>query len=188
MKVLTWCPALAVTAALGASMTNSNDLVNAIAKRLGWPASQSYIKKQDLHGLHACEIYFAHDMRSFGGGNVGVARLQDGSLVAASDANALNNVFAKCASSDTPADTLAELLVHFSEYAGLVVLHDNSLLGARLLLKQAGLEFSAPKTVVHGDKRVVSFFALSLDGSALVRVEGHLDKPVTIKVEQLASQ
>lgn len=188
MKVLTWWPSIAVTAALAASMTNSNDLVSTIAKRLGWPASQSYIKKHDLPGIHGCEIYYANDRRTFDGVNVGVARLQDDSLIVASEANALSDVFVKCVSSETPASTLAELLLRFSEYAGLVVLHDNSLLGGRLLLKQAGLDFSPPESVAQRGNRLIRFFALSTDGSVLFRVEGHINKQVSIKLERLANQ
>ena len=136
-------------------------------------------------GLEDCEIYDAYDKRVFDGASVGIARLKDGSLLLGSEANSLNNVFARCISPGTPAGTLATLLVTFSRYAGLRVLHDSSLGVARALLEKAGQEFVSPEIVASQGGRVVRFLALSTDGSALYRVEGHIGNQVAVNAERL---
>lgn len=138
-----------------------------------------------LDGLNACKIYDAYDKRVLDGASIGVARLKDGSLIVGSETNALRDVFAKCVSPATPAGTLATLLVGFSRYAGLRVLHDNSLGVARALLEEAGQKFAAPEIVTNRGGRVVRFLALSVDGSMIFRVEGHVGKTVSVKAEQL---
>jgi hypothetical protein len=186
MKFSTLWAAIALAAATGVSaMGASNDVVSTIAKRLNWPVNKSSIRQMKLDGLENCEIYDAYDERVLDGASVGVARLKDGSLILGSEANALSNVFAKCISPATPAGTLATLLTSFSRYAGLRVLHDNSLGVARALLKQAGQDFVAPEIVAGQGGRVVRFFALSTDGSVLYRVEGHIGSQVTVNVERL---
>jgi hypothetical protein len=138
-----------------------------------------------LDGVDACEIYDAYDKRVLDGASVGVARLKDGSLIVGSDANALNDVFARCVSPAAPAGTLAQLLVSFSRYAGLRVLHDNSLGVARSLLDKAGQKFAAPEIVAERGGRLVRFLALSVDGSMIYRVEGHVGSEVSLKVQRL---
>jgi hypothetical protein len=160
-------------------------VVNAIAERLNWPVNKSSIRQLKLDGLEGCEIYDAYDKRVLDGASVGVARLKDGSLILGSEANALSNVFAKCTSPATPAGTLASLLISFSRYAGLRVLHDNSLGVARALLRKAGQDFVAPEIVAGQGGQVVRFLALSIDGSVLYRVDGHIGNRVTVKVERL---
>jgi hypothetical protein len=166
-------------------MGETNDVAATIADRMKWPVKESSVRRLNLDGLVECAIYDAYDTRVFDAASVGVARLKDGSLIVGTEAGALNDVFAKCVSPDTPAGTLATLLVMFSRYAGLRVLHDNSLGLARALLEKAGQDFAAPETFVDPRGRVVRFLALSLGGSALYRVEGHIGRGVTIDVERL---
>jgi hypothetical protein len=166
-------------------MGENYDVTAAVAEKLNWPVSESSVRQLQLAGLDGCEIYDAYDKRILDGASVGVARLADGSLIIGSEANALSDVFAKCVSPATPAGTLATLLVSFSRHASLHVLHDNSLRVAQTLLKKAGRDFAPPETFVHRDERVVRFLALSLDGSALYQVEGHIGQRVTVRAERL---
>jgi len=185
VKFSTLWAAIALAAAMGSSVVGeSNDGINAIAKRLNWPVNKSSIRQLKLDGVEGCEIYEAYDKRVLDGASVGVARLKDGSLITGSEANAFSNVFTKCVSPTTPAGTLATLVVSFSRYAGLRVLHDNSLGVARALLRKAGRDFAAPETFINQGERVVRFLALSSDGSALYRVEAHIGTQLSVQAER----
>jgi hypothetical protein len=82
---------------------------------------------------------------------------KDGSLIVGSEAERLERALRKVRFADRPAGTLAQLLVSFSPYAGMRVLHDNSLGVARSLLDKAGQKFAAPEIVADQGGRLVRF-------------------------------
>jgi hypothetical protein len=164
------------------------DVVTAISRRLNWPVNDSSIRRLELNGLRSCRIYDAYFKRVLDGTSVGVAMSRDGKLIVSSEKNALNDVFATCVSPATPAGTLATLLVAFSRFADLRVLHDNRLGAAQDLLRKAHQDFAPPQIFLDRDLRVVRFLALSMNGSALYRVDGRIGRNVSVTAELLSGQ
>jgi hypothetical protein len=162
------------------------DIAAAIANRLNWPLLDAIIRQRPLNGLRNCEIYDAYDRRILDGASVGVARLSGGDLIVGTEPGALEAVFSGCVSAWTPAGALAELLVRFSDYAAMRVLHDASVPFAQTRLDEAGRTFAPPEAIRDQHGLVVRFLALSMRGVRLYCVEGRVTNgEVSVSAERL---
>lgn len=180
--------AVALTVALTGACTKATrtDLASTIAQRFNWPVDKTSIRALKREGIQGCEIYDAYDERVLDGLSIAVAQLKDGSLIIGRDPDALDKVFARCISADTPVGTVAELLISFSKYRSMRVMQDNSLGVGRDLLKKAGRKFAAPQVSVEQGTRVVRFFALSPDGLSLLQITGRIGQRVTVEGKALS--
>ena len=192
LNVATWlsCAALGGIGLLatltGPVMAEGEDIASLIASRLNWPAG--VVRPATLDGLHGCNIYDAYDRRVLDGASVAIARLSDGGLIASTDPQAVQTVLSRCTLASTPGATLAELLARFSQNPGpLRVLHNNSDVTARILLRRSGQTFAPPKAVRNRNVLRIRFLGLSEDGSDLYRVLGRATRDgVSIQAERLA--
>jgi hypothetical protein len=194
LNVATWlsCAALGGIGLLvtltGPVMAGGEDIASQIASRLNWPSSAGVVRPATLDGLHGCNIYDAYDRRVLDGASVAIARLSDGGLIASTDPQAVQTVLSRCTLASTPGATLAELLARFSQNPGpLRVLHNNSDVTARILLRRSGQTFAPPKAVRDRKVLRIRFLGLSEDGTDLYRVEGRVTHDgVSIQAERLA--
>jgi hypothetical protein len=168
--------ALAVAGTL--AIPRRTDVVARIAYRLDWPLSAAGINLMPREGLGDCEIYDAYDLRTLDSASVAVARLKDGTYIDSTEPNALASVFARCVTPSTPLPTRVDLISTFSEYAGIRPLHNNDQGLGRRLLAEAGQTFAPPATTTEEDTQVIRFFALSLDGGVLLRMEARIRSDV----------
>ncbi|MBV9562061.1 MAG: hypothetical protein JOY90_16690 [Bradyrhizobium sp.] len=169
-------------------MAEGEDVATRIASRLSWPKSTTVVRKAELVGLRGCEVYDAYDRRVLDGAGVAVAWMSDGGLVARTDPGALDTVFSHCLQPSAPAATQAEIVARFAPNPGpLRVLHDDGLVAAQILLRNAGQRFRPPEAVTEQGTRLIRFLAITETGTALFRILGHVtgDK-VTVEAEMLS--
>jgi hypothetical protein len=169
-------------------MAENEDVATRIASRLSWPLSATMVRKAELDGLRGCEVYDAYDRRVLDGAGIAVARLSDGGLIARTDSGALDAVFSRCLAAGAPVATEAEMVARFSSNPGpLRVLHDDSLVTAQVLLRDAGQRFTPPEAVTEQGTRLIRFLAITETGTALFRIIGHVSGgKVAVEAEMLA--
>lgn len=180
---------LVLLAVVGAYfLLRDNSVPAQIARHLGGVFSTFDVQPIPLEGLGDCEIYDAYDRRMLDGVSVGVARLKNGTLIANSDADALNRVFSHCVTDATPATTLAELITSF-RFAGAQTLRNDEGGYTREHLRKSNTVFTPPEIIREGDTKAVRFLALGWDGEALLRIEARIkDSNVNLHVRAVSAR
>jgi hypothetical protein len=165
-----------------------NNLNLRIAWRLGVPATSLQVSRMPLEGLRGCEIYDVLDGHVIDELSVGVARLEDGSLIIGHDKSTLENVFSHCVDENTPAKTLGYLVGYFSEYVGWYPAYDGGGY-TQQLLQIAGMKYIPPEVVQSQDERILRYLSLGHDGHELMRIEARIQgKTITLKGKLLAKR